>query len=827
VGGTGPAVAIVLAAFMGGLALGSRFFGSRVDRSTAPLLFYARLETAIAVLGILVLPAAAALTRLYIGTVGALPESAALAPRLLVAAILLLPPTFLMGGTLPAAAGFLVRSDRRVGSGVGAVYAANTGGAVLGALVAGFVLIQGLGLPGTVAAAAAGNLVAALGAFLLHGMPGGGRGRGPAPGATAPDSGSPAPVGRVGPKPEELSSRVLHLIFALSGFAALALEIFWTRALHAVLGNSTYAYATMLSTFLAGLAAGGWAGGLLADRVRSPALWLGRVQIGIGLATALTLPALWTALPALAAEGWLSEHGATWGAYLLRRFAVGFAVMAPATFLFGAVLPLAARAAVPHAARIGAGLGSLYLANTLGAIGGALAAGFILLPALGARGGVAACAGLSLLLGFAALAAMRRTSPRRALAPALPAAVAAAAAFGFGARGAPVLGDSQDPRDAVVFRAEDAVAATSVYRKPDGELHMSVDGHHIGGTNPNVLRKEKVLAHLPMLLVPEARSVFAVGLGTGITLGSFARYPRLDRLTCAEIAPGVVAGARRFAGPNGEVLDDPRVTVRVEDGIQHLLTRDDRYDVICSDSKLNPEFVGNAAILSRDYYALARSRLAKGGVFVQWLPVHLPLSEIRLIVRTLADVFPSVSLIWYEPTNLLLVGAEKPAEIRTEAVDAALAIPAVRTELEELDLADPCLLASMPVLAGNDLRDALGPGPVNSWARPRLEFSVVRAGFGQRRSELEHRTLEWLRTAGPGALPLAGARDPERLARFRASAGKLLEGYSAAGGAVHPATGTASFLAGLRINPEDIRLQRVVRYLERRSAGASIGRSDG
>ncbi|HMB71213.1 MAG TPA: hypothetical protein VKU85_18020, partial [bacterium] len=479
------------------------------------------------------------------------------------------------------------------------------------------------------------------------------------------------------------------------------------------------------------------------------------------------------------------------------------------------------------AARIGTGLGTLYLANTLGAIAGALTAGFVLLPVLGARGGVIACSALCLLLGFAALAALRAGRRRWALAPALPATVAVAAAFGFGAQGGDVLGDSQAPGDEVLFGAEDAVASTSVYRKSDGELHMSVDGHHIGGTNPNVLRKEKVLAHLPMLLVPEARSILAVGLGTGISLGSFALHPELDRLVCAEIAPGVVEGARVFAGANRGVLDDPRVRIRVEDGIQHLLVHDDRYDVICSDSKLNPEFVGNAAILSRDYYALARSRLNAGGVFVQWLPVHLPLDEIRLTVRTLADVFPAVSLIWYEPTNLLLVGSEEPPEIRADAVRAALQHPELREELEALDLADPCLLASMPELSGDRLRAALGSGPVNSWARPRLEFTVVRAGFGERRSELEHRTLQWIRDAGPGALRLADAPDPERLARFRASAAKLLEGYSAPGGAVHPATGTAAFLAGLRANPEDVRLQRVVRYLERRSAAAATGRSDG
>jgi spermidine synthase len=260
----------------------------------------------------------------------------------------------------------------------------------------------------------------------------------------------------------------------------------------------------------------------------------------------------------------------------------------------------------------------------------------------------------------------------------------------------------------------------------------------------------------------------------------------------------------------------------VEDGIQHLLVEDDRYDVICSDSKLNPEFVGNAAILAREYYDLARTRLTEDGVFVQWLPVHLPLPEIRLVVRTMADVFPSVSVLWYEPTHLLLVGSERPPRIGAAAVEAALARPAVRRDLESLDLADPCLLASMPMLAGEGLRAALGDGPVTSWARPRLEFTVARTGFGQRRSELERRTLEWLRAGSLKGLPLApdGDADAERLARFRASAAKLLEGYAAPGGTLHPATGTASFLTGLRLNPEDVRLRRVVSYLERLPARA-------
>ncbi|HMB69251.1 MAG TPA: fused MFS/spermidine synthase, partial [bacterium] len=205
VGGTGPAVAIVLAAFMGGLALGSRFFGPQADRTRAPLLLYARLEAAIAALGLLVLPAAALLTPVYVAAVGALPEAVSPLPRLLVSALLLLPPTFLMGGTLPVAAAFLIRSDRKVGSGVGALYAANTGGAVLGALVAGFLLIEALGLTGTVAVAAAGNLIAALGAAAVHASSRSGR----EPAASRPAG----PAGAPGRSPTpELSQRVLHAI---------------------------------------------------------------------------------------------------------------------------------------------------------------------------------------------------------------------------------------------------------------------------------------------------------------------------------------------------------------------------------------------------------------------------------------------------------------------------------------------------------------------------------------------------------------------------------------------------------------------------------------
>lgn len=618
------------------------------------------------------------------------------------------------------------------------------------------------------------------------------------------------------------------IVFAISGFAALGFELYWTRGLQPFLGNSTYAFATMLAVFLFGLAAGGWLGGRLADRADSPARLLGWVQIGIGLGATATVPLLWNGLPFLEQQRFFSAPGLEWSSALLRRFAAAFAVMVLPTLFCGMMFPLVQRCGIATRETVGAGMGRFYAANTVGAIAGSLAAAWLVLPWLGTRGALLATAILSGVVGLWAHASnpARTRMDVRLGSLLILLLIACAPVLHRLARIIP--SDTQQPSDTVTFEREDATAATRVYRKPNGELHLSVDGRHIGGTEPGTLRKQKLLAHLPVALVPRAESILAVGLGSGITLGTLALYPEALALTGVEIVPGVIGAAEGFAAENHAVLRDPRVSIVRGDGVQFLLTTQQCFDIISSDSKLNPEFAGNASILSREYYELCLDHLSPHGVMVQWIAVHIPRSAARIVTRTFVDVFPNVELFWGEPGEIYMVGSPEPIGFDSDLWQKRLEAPRVRADLELMQLDDPILLATSRIAGRERLAADLADAEPNTWLRPTYEFRVVRDFRLKAEQYHENDNLRWLAALwSPEDFTVRGAADAARLQRFRASTQAFLLGHAAGGGTKRLSAGRDAFQAGLAQNPEDERLVRVLQRLDAEvspgSAPASAG----
>jgi spermidine synthase len=808
-GGTTFAISAVLAAFMGGLAFGSRFFGPRADSTRRPLRLYAMLEIAIAILGLGVHAAIVFLKPSYVAMAQSLPGGSLSFLRVGVALLILLPPTFFMGGTLPVLGRYIVRSSERLGRGLGLLYAVNTFGAVLGVFLAGFVLIPSLGLLYCTLLAAALNLAIAMLILLIdRGQP-------------ELDVAARSAMDSVesDDSPVEIHPGLLAFLFAASGFAAMGYELYWTRALDHFLGNSTYAFSTMLTTFLLGLSIGGWIGGRIADRVKSPAAWLGRVQILAALTALATVPLIWEVLPLMEESALFSSAALNWNAYLMRRFLLALLIMALPTLLLGMTFPLVNRIGIRGLSRLGWGIGRLYFANTLGSIAGSLFAGFALLPLLGAKGAIIAT---SLLGAFIGLAAHLSNRSRGRLEPWIAGLIVMIMAAGspfmldFGRN---LMSDSQVPADRVLFDLEDPTAETRVYVKESGAMHMSVDGHHIGGTEPSIMRKEKILAHLPMALVPEAKRTLSVGLGSGVTLGTLSLYDEIDELFCVEIVPGVVEGARLFAAPNFHVLDDPRMNMVVGDGVQFLLTEEGEFDLISSDSKLNPEYSGNAALLSKDYYELCRDRLSDEGVMVQWLATHLPASEVRTVTRSFMVAFPHTGIFWLDPYNIILVGSPSPLAYHMERVENSLKDERIRADMAAMYLDDPYVMASLFVSGNEDLAKALGEGPVNSWARPILEFSTVREFRLKSRSNHEDENLRWLNNQRwKGGLQVLGAYVPGRLANARLVTDKMLEGYAAGGGVARLNSGRAAFEEGLAAVPGDPRLTFLISALDQMSS---------
>jgi len=716
VGHTTYALTAVVAAFMGGLATGSAVFGRRIATGTSPLRLYAALELGVAALAV-AFPAplaavsllSAAAGRLLLGHVWLLSLV-----RFLLAAAAVAPATFLMGGTLPAMTAFASRRDGHIARHTAVLYAVNTIGAVAGATLAGFFLIERLGTREATLAAAAGNAIVGLVAWAMR-----------------PQRHRELPPRRrrelLPQKPQrtESSGVSVHsvapeLLFAygLCGFSALALEIIWTRALVFYAGTTTYAFTSMLVVFLAGITAGSAAAAPLVDRLRKPAAWFVLVQMTLAVSAALSLRALHAGSPWI--DGlWPPDR--SWLSLVAGSFGKAAVTMFVPTVLMGAALPIAVKLALPEersrdgdaAGVAGAVLGGLYAANTVGGILGAAGAGLVLIPWVGLGGGLAIASTLALVA--AAIVAWPALERRRA--PTLAALAAAGVLVALAGRGG--LLHAAVGSERLVFYEEGTTSTVSVLQEVTGTRTIYIDRVPVAGTDSIMLTDQKSLAHVPMLLHPEARRVLTVGFGSGGASWSFSRYGGLERIDCLEIDPTVFHAAPYLEASNHAVWRDPRFHLILEDARNYLASTDASYDVISTDCT-DLRYKSNASLYTTDYFALCRRRLRPKGIVTVWMPLGgLGGDTFRMALRTFRSVFPHTT-VWYMnnlPTHyLLLVGSASPIEPDLGAVVRGLQDEAVRADLAEIRLDDPLKLASF---RGSSSRISARSARTASSCRPR------------------------------------------------------------------------------------------------------------
>jgi spermidine synthase len=712
-GVTAYAVAAVLATFLGGLALGAWLLGRRIDRHPWPLRFYGYLEIGVgsaALLGTVALRLfeplhQAAAVRLSPGS------PLLLLVRVAIASVVVLPATLLMGATLPAITRDVVARMGKVGRDLSGLYALNTAGAVVGSLVAGFVLIRAIGVHPTLGVAVAANLAVGIAALLLAART--------EPLAAAPVAVAPAVRGR---------DAGLLVAVALSGFVTLALEVVWTRVLVLVVGSSTHAFVTMLSAFLVGIALGSAVARLFVDRLKDARVVFGWVQVGIATATLAAIPLL-NALVAHA-QRWMFALEGRWIALTFGRFAIAFAILLPPTVLIGMVLPIAGVLHVRGAGSVGADLGRVYGALTLGNIVGALAAALLLLPAAGMQRAIlvaSAASVASAAWGF--FPALRRPRPWLRLAPAVAAAAFWVALFAAW-RPQPFATVEEAPGDSVRFYQEGLVSTVKVIQRAADarQLVMLVDGVRIGQSSAGIDNKQQVLAHFPFLLRlgrPPAR-VLSIGLGTGILIGEVARHPGVERIECVELSPSVIAGAAQFAAYNGDVLHDPKVRVIQDDGVNFLARAPGRYDAIISDGKSRLGQAGNSLFYAQEYYRNARRHLAPGGLMIQWMPLEEVPEDLRIIVRTFMREFPHAYL-FLAHDSAFLVGMEEPLAIDLPALQRELDAPAA-AHLRRYGWRSAAEVAALLVADRSSAAGWLGAeDTINSLEHPVLEFYSARA----------------------------------------------------------------------------------------------------
>ena len=683
--------AITLSAFMGGLSLGSWIAYRVVDRLDRPLFWYGVVEIAIGVYALafqsLLQTFQPLLHSVYALTFEPTPVVYH-ATRVAIAGAMLLVPTTLMGATLPLVIRSVVRTEDEAGTSGGLFYAINTLGAVAGTLVAAFGLFPLLGARVTTLVAVTINALVGLGVIVASGrmirVP-------------AETNGGDAPPFSAGPyRYDARHARAAAWGMALSGLAALALEVIWTRILTQSFSATVYSFAAMLSCFLFGIFLGSRAAGPFADRERHPLQLLGYVQIAVAVCV-LVLPLASLVAPKLFGTWvWMATTllGGHFGAAsVISMFAISGVMILPATFLLGATFPIAVRVCTPSADRSGYGAGRVYAANTAGAILGALLGGYVIVPMLGSRGGLVVCGVLFAANGVFLLSFSRDTvsSVFRDKRVVLPLALAGGMALlALALPRQTVLNyDLQtDSQPEVVYHAEGVSHTIDIVRSTSGDTVMMVDGN-IEADTSLVQRRHFILkGHLPLLLHESPRDVAVVGLGLGITLAATARNPAVDSIHVIELAPEMVRAHASLRAVTGGVLDDPKIRLRIDDGRNFLTMTNRQFDMITADP-IHPRVTGVGYLYTTEYYESLRRRLKPGGIVCQWMPMyHVSRESFDVAFRTFASVFTHATF-WYVRGHGLFVASDDPVAMDVHRLHERMTDAAVATDLASIGIRGP------------------------------------------------------------------------------------------------------------------------------------------
>jgi spermidine synthase len=718
IGASSMSVGIVLASFMGGMFLGSLLFARYVKRSEHPLKVYAAIEVGIAVFGLLMPLILPLIRSLYVGLVGY--GALGIALRAVVAAVLLLPPTALMGATLPAIAR-RYSVGRRGTSALAWLYAANTIGAVIGALLSAFYLLAVWDVWVATFTAVALNL--GVGAYARHLS------------RTSPAQVDGAERASVVQPASKAASylRFVYIGTALSGLTALGAQVVWTRLLTLLFGATVFAFAIILAVFLGGLGIGSAIAAGMLRRGLAPLRGLAWSQLLLVPAILFAAFLLSRVLP-WASPGSSTPVHALHGMHVLRAIDV----ILPSAVLWGMSFPLALAAVNRAGGDPGRSSGYVYASNTVGAILGALLVSFFAVPTFGtkwAQQSLVVIAGLSAAVLFYGARVSREGGAERSawdVPPTWALAIGLLAAATLPGLSKVFLAHGRyiwwvDPRDKYPYVSEGASSTVAVHIAPDGYKNFHVSGRVEATDNPNDLRTERLIGHLSGLLHPNPKSVLVVGLGGGVSAGALSLYPETTRIVICEIEPRVTGAARQFAEENFSVLDNPKVEIVFDDARHFLATTREKFDVITSDP-IHPWVRGNSILFSREYYEIVKARLEPGGIATQWVPLY-ETSElaIQIQMKTFMTAFPN-GTVWNTAItgrgyDVVLVGGIEPLKLDVDAIQKRMQNnPRLWSSLREVKISSAVDLLGTYGTRGADMQKWLEGVPVNRDFSLKLEY---------------------------------------------------------------------------------------------------------
>ena len=720
IGSSAVSVGILLGVYMGGMGLGSLALPRWVGARHHPLQVYAVLELGIAALGVLALFGVPWLGGVYTGWTGV--GSASLMLRALVATVCLVPPTMLMGATLPAVARWVETSPLGV-SWLGYLYGGNLAGAVVGSLLAGFYLLRLYDVTTATAVAVAVNVLVAELAFALA--------------RTTPHE---PPARAVETPVTPHASTVAYIAIALSGFTALGAEVVWTRLLSLMLGATVYTFSLILAVFLLGLGIGTSAGSAMARRVARPGLALGVCQAVLCVAVGWAAYASCTLLPLRPVDLATLQHPLMSFLFDLQRATI---VVLPASVLWGMSFPLAMGAVASNGSDPARLVGGVYAANTTGAIAGSLLTSLWLVGSVGSQFTqqvLIGLSGLSAVLMLLSTTGIRRPLTFGRVPASLAVLILVAGVAGLATRMVPPLpgilvaygrnAGTSEPFTTILYTGEGVTASVAISRSPDGVLNYHNAGKVQASSEPQDMRLQRMLGHITTLVPRNPSHVLVIGCGAGVTAGAVSIDPLVRKETIAEIEPLVPrAASAYFAAHNFDVVRNPKVTLQIDDARHYLLTTKDTFDAITSDP-LDPWVKGAATLYTREFLELVKAHLTPDGVVTLFVQLYQTTeSAVKSEVATFFEAFPDgvvfANLYNGEGYDLVLMGQRNPRPIDLDAIEARMRMPEnarVRQSLSDIGI--PSAVALFGTYAGraSDMAGWLRGADINRDRNLRLQY---------------------------------------------------------------------------------------------------------
>jgi spermidine synthase len=727
VGSSAVSLGILLGIFMGGMCLGSLLLPRYIDPRHHPLKVYALLELGIGLFGIVVLFAVPVIGEAYTRIAGTGQANVIL--RALVASICLVPPTLLMGATLPAIARWVEATPSGV-SWLGYFYAGNLAGAVAGSVLAGFFLLRLYDMATATFVAVGLNVLVSVLALLI---------------AARTPYAAPVPVAEDGLEGVRLANAGTWLVYvaiALSGLTALGSQVVWARVLSLLFGGTVYTFSMILAVFLIGLGVGSTVGAELARRVASPRTALGVCQVllcgAMGWAAYLTGSSMpyWPINPSIA-----TDISFTIQLDVLRATAV----ILPGALLWGASFPLALAAVADRQRDPARLVGGVYAANTVGAILGAVVTSLFLVGTFGSQFAQRALISLALLSGLLMIVPSGLELAGRARARGWITAVAAALLATLVARAVPPLpgllvahgrySATWVGLNQLVYVGEGVTASVAVTRTATGVLNYHNAGKIQASSEPQDMRLQRMLGHITTL-VPETPSrVLVIGCGAGVTAGAVSVDPLVKEQTIAEIEPLVPqVVSTHFAEHNFDVVRNPKVRIHLDDARHYLLTTDEKFDAITSDP-LDPWVKGAATLYTREFFQVVKEHLNPGGVVTLFVQLYESNeAAVKSEIATFLEAFPNgavfANTVNGQGYDLVLFGQLDERRIDVDRVQERLSDPAndaIRRSLGEIGINSAVELFGTYAGTSTDMAGWLRDAVINTDRNLRLQYL---AGLG-------------------------------------------------------------------------------------------------